>query len=82
MPVLIFSISVSAVLDRSVITLPPNGLKILAKDDLPHPPDLGMGVLARKGESTPVFESKQSIHSEVAPEGFSWAVFSTDSDIK
>lgn len=81
-PVLFSSILASGLLDRSVIALPPNGLKSSDKDSLHHPPILGMGVWARTGQSTPGFESKQSIHSEVAPEGFSWAVFSTDRDIK
>ncbi|MCJ1428877.1 hypothetical protein MMC29_006788 [Sticta canariensis] len=83
-PVLFSSILASGLLDRSVIALPPNGLKSRDKDNSPHPPILGKGVLARTGQSTPGFELKQlsTLHSEVAPEGFSWAVFSTDRDIK
>ena len=87
-PVLFSSILASGVLDRSVITLPPNGLQSLVKGSngkSPQVPQLGTGVVARTGDSAPGLldpQPKTSTLSEAAPEGFSWAVFCTDRDVK
>lgn len=82
MPVLFSSILASSLFDRSVIAIPPNGLKSHDKGHLLYPPDLGVRIIAQTGQFAPEFEPKQFILSEVAPEGFSWAVFTSDRDIK
>ena len=87
-PVLFDSILTLDVLDRSVVALPPNDLKVTNDGKIAmvtQDPYLGTSINTKSGIATAGLSDpnkRRSTLSEIAPGGFSWLVLATDRDVR